>query len=126
MGIKKKQSELPATVIKIKAYPINLQIIREDGTPPIQALIRRMNTVGLQIETTKLFLKVGEDVKVSFTIPVNGEPVGELMRVIKTTDLYKDLKTGGKLYITELHFKNLNTQHNKVIKEFMFAIDQKN
>jgi hypothetical protein len=126
MGLRKKPKEPPVIVKKVKAYPITTLIVRADGTPPLRAAILRLNTVGLQLESSQLILKVGEDVKVSFTIPLHGNDVEELMRVIKTTDSYKDLNTGEKIYITELHFKNLNAKHLNFIREFMFAIKQKN
>lgn len=126
MGLRKKQKEPPVIVKKISAYPIAVQIIRTDGSPPLRAQILRLNSTGLQMESSKLLLKVGEDVKISFTIPHHGNDVEELMRVIKTTDSYKDINTGEKHYITELHFKSLNPKHSNYIREFMFAIKQKN
>jgi hypothetical protein len=126
MGLRKKPKEPPVVIKKIKAYPFFTQIVRTDGSPPLQASILRLNTIGLQIESSQLLLKVGEDVKLAFTIPLQGNDVDELMRVIKTTDSYKDINTGQKIYITELHFKKLNPIHMKHIQEFMFAIKQKN
>jgi hypothetical protein len=126
MGIRKKQTEAPVVVKKVKAYPISVLLTRTDGTPPIRALILRVNTVGLQIESTQLLFKVGEDVKVSFTIPMLGHDVETLMRVIKTTDSYRDINAAEKKYITELHFKNLSLPHSKQIRDFMIAINQKN
>jgi hypothetical protein len=126
MGLRKKQKEPPVVVKKVRAYPITVLLTKADGTPPLRATILRVNSIGLQMESSQILFKVGEDVKVSFTLPHLGHDVDELMRVIKTTDSYKDLNTNEKHYITELHFKSLSPKHSDYIRQFMFAIKQKN
>jgi hypothetical protein len=122
----KNQNEPPLVVRKIKAYPIPADVIRPGMPQPLKVSIVRVNTLGMQIESAQLILKVGEDVNVTFTIPIRGHEINSLMRVIKTTDSYKDLTTGQKHYVTELHFKNLDPQLNSHIREFMMTIKQKN
>lgn len=122
----KNQSEPPVVVKKVRAYPIPADISRPDNPQIFKVSIVRVNTLGMQMESPQIILKVGEDINVAFTIPLHGHEINSLMRVVKTTDSYKDLATGQKHYITELHFKNLDPKMSSHIREFMMSIKQKN
>lgn len=115
----------PIIVKKLKPYPIDIQIVKKDGTPPLNAKILRVNTVGLQMENENYLYKVGEEVTVTFVIPNFMHKIDEVMKVIKTTDRFKDDKAIAKAYLTELHFIHLDLMQTKKILEFTRAIRQK-
>ena len=119
---------IPKGVKIVPAYPIHVEIVQAEGTPPLTGQILKLTEIGFLMRVnTSHFYKVGESYTIQFEIPVVGFPVATVVRVIKTYDAMEAVnkKQTTKTYTIEMHFKALPTQDRLNINNFLVKSGQK-
>ncbi len=109
---------------KIQPYPIIVKLLKVENSPPISGQIRKLTSVGFMVDIENFFLKVGEEFKCDFSIPISHFQIHEAVKVVKTLDRFKDITTKDKIHIIELHFKSLSSEGRKAISQFTSSINQ--
>lgn len=126
-AVDSKGNETQVQIIKIQAYPIEGKLDREDGKPPIPIHVVKVTDVGVMAKFFG-YLKVGDNLKIQFELPVVNISVSENVRVIKTyesLDGYKAVPGMKKGVIVELHFRGLSEDAKNGIRDFVKRIGQK-
>jgi hypothetical protein len=115
-------------VKQVAAYPIALQLVRTDSSPtPIRGDIVKLVEHGFLIKTTAgpLF-KVSTDWSVTFDLPVLQIRIETNCIVVKTYDSFDPQNTlGQKVYVVELHFRELSESQKKAIDDYLVESGQK-
>lgn len=139
----KTPSAKEVQVKAVAAYPIAATLAKKDAaTPPVSGQIVKMVEHGFLVKTAAgpLF-KVSDEWTVQFEFPVTHVKVESGCVVVKTYDSFdsqsssqssppvvlqnNQTNSAQKLYIIELHFKNLSTVQRKSIEDYLVASGQK-
>jgi hypothetical protein len=115
-------------VKRVAPYPIDINITKVEGQPPLHGHILKLTDVGFLMKvSTAHFYKVGENYPIYFELPVVGTGIHSTAKVIKTYDAIEATsKTQStKMYTVEMHFKSLSYQDKTHINNFLVKSGQK-
>ena len=117
-------------VVKIAPYPIDCNLTKPEIVPPvvIAAKVIRLEEFGFVMKTLTTYFKMGDLFQTQFEIPVLKIPITEVARVVKTSEsieAYIGDTNKAKVLTVEMHFKAIENEHRKAIRNFLFKIGQK-
>lgn len=114
--------------VKVTPYPIDCQLLKAEGQPPIQCQIVRVEEIGMIFKAIKHFFRPGEEYKCDFELPVIKAKVASTIKIIKTyehIEPYVPTGTKERVMTVEAHFKALPIEVKLSIQKFVLKIGQK-
>ena len=129
MAPKKETSPTDSSQVKrVQPYPFTVEIIKAEGTPPIQGHIHKLTDIGFLMRTVgDHHFKVGDNHQARFSLPVIEKFFNEPIKIIKTYDSIGDVqdKELKKNFTIEMHFRSLPEKKREEILKFIQHIGQK-
>lgn len=114
-------------VHKVAPYPIAIELTKVEGQPPMKGSIVKMTEVGFLMKVDTIhFYKVGENIHLTFKLPVVNSTVRCDGKVIKTYDAMEAVgESKEKLYTVEIHFKNMIEKEKASVISYLVKSGQK-
>ena len=127
-----KNSPKPTIVQRVAPYPIPVDIVKVEGQPPQKQNIVKMTEIGFLMKVdAKYFYKVGENIHLTFTLPVVQATVRCDGKIVKTYDAIESIidlqpkKQVTKMYTVEVHFTKILEQERRAISNYLLKSGQK-
>jgi len=122
------QEEEKAKIVRVAPYPIEGNLIKAEGQPPVPCKIARVEEIGLIFKAVKYLFRPGEEFKCSFEIPTLKTKVFETIKIIKTyenMEAYVPKGNKERVMTVEAHFKSPPLEVRQAIRKFTAKIGQK-
>jgi hypothetical protein len=123
-----KDEEQVVVRVKVKPYPIDCDMVKVEGQPPMKVKIVRVEDFGFLFKVVNHLFRPGETYTCRFELPVLAEIISGHVKIIKTYESLEQYVADGakeRVLTVEAHFTDLPVELKSVIKNFLRQIGQK-